>query len=82
MGKYKVLIKPSAVREIEDLPRKKDRQSVVQRLEQLANEPRPPGCQKLSGRDLYRVRQGYYQVVYEVRESDLVVTTVKDRDRK
>ena len=82
MEKYRVLIKPSALKELEALPRKKDRQRIVRRIEQLSEEPRPPGCQKLSARDLYRVRQGNYRIVYEVRDTDLIVNVVKIGDRK
>ena len=82
MGKYRVLIKPSAVKELEALAAKKDRQRLVRRIQALADEPRPPGCQKLSARDLYRVRQGNYRVVYEVRDSDLIVNVIAVGDRK
>ena len=82
MGKYKVLIKPSAVKELKAIPRKKDRQRIVRRIGQLANDPRPPGCQKLSARELYRVRQGDYRIVYEIRDAQLVVHVIKVGDRK
>lgn len=40
---------------------------IVPRLEQLATEPRPPGCKKLRGGDKeWRVRIGDYRVVYEI----------------
>ena len=82
MASYRILIKPSAIKEIEALPRKKDRQRIVRRIQELANEPRPLSCRKLSGRDLYRVRQGSYRVVYEVHDSDLIVRIIKVGDRK
>ncbi len=40
---------------------------IVPRLEQLATEPRPPGCKKLRGGDKeWRIRIGDYRVVYEI----------------
>ena len=64
MATYKVLIKASAAQELEDLPNKKVRQRVVERIRALAQDPRPAGCEKLSGHhDRYRVRQGVYSVV-------------------
>ncbi len=81
MGKYEIRIKPSAVREIEGLP-ERDRRRVVRRIAALADDPRPPGCEKLSGRPWYRVRQGNYRVLYEVRGSELLIFVVKVGDRK
>jgi mRNA interferase RelE/StbE len=56
---------------------------VVRRIEALAAQPRPPGCEKLSGsRDHYRVRQGRYRVLYEVDDAGRLVTVVEIGDRK
>jgi mRNA interferase RelE/StbE len=81
VGSYRLLVKPSAVREIEGLP-KADRQRVVKRIQALGSDPRPPGCEKLSGRELYRVRQGSYRIVYEIVEREVVVTVVKVGHRR
>lgn len=81
MGSYRLLIKPSAVREIEGLP-KADRQRVAKRIQGLGSDPRPPGCEKLSGRELYRARQGSYRIVYEIVEREVVVTVVKVGHRR
>lgn len=77
MEKYKALIKPSAVKEIEAIPQKKIRQQIVRRIQQLAENPRPPGSRKLSGRDRYRIRQGVYRIVYAIEDDKLVVYIVK-----
>ncbi len=77
MGKYRVLIKSSAKKELLAVPTKKDRQLLVQRIEQLADEPRPYGCTKLTGYERYRLRQGVYRIVYEIRDAALVVLVVK-----
>lgn len=82
MGQYRVLIKPSAVKDIEAVPRKKDRQRIVRRIERLGDEPRPVGCQKLSGHDRYRIRQGQYRIVYGVEDDKLIVYVVKVGHRK
>ena len=82
MARFEVLIKRSAVKEIESIPRKKDRQLVVRKIGQLAEDPRPPGCRKLSGRDRYRIRQGAYRVVYAVEDERLVVYVVKVGHRR
>lgn len=77
MASYKVFIKPSAAKEIEAIKNILDRRRVVRRIRDLANEPRPPGCEKLSGQDKYRVRQGDYRNVYGIEDMKLVVTVVK-----
>lgn len=77
MARYSLRIKPSAVREIEAIPQKSHRQRVISRIRQLAEDPRPPGSDKLSGADKYRVRQGIYRIVYAIEDADLVVYVVK-----
>ena len=77
MARYRISIKPSAVREIKAIPQKKRRQRVVKRIEALADDPRPPGCEKLTGQDRYRVRQDPYRIVYSVEDDILVVYVVK-----
>jgi mRNA interferase RelE/StbE len=81
VASYKVLIKPSAVKELESIP-KKDRQRITTKIGSLADTPRPPGCQKLSGQERYRVRQGNYRIVYEIQDRELIVFVVKIGDRK
>ena len=82
MGSYRLLIKASAAKEIEALPSKKDRQRVVARIRGLATDPRPPGSQKLSGEEKYRVRQGRYRILYQVIDDELVVNVVRVAHRK
>lgn len=78
MGRFRVLIKPSARKELLAVPTKKDRQRLVRRIELLGEDPRPAGCQKLAGGgDRYRVRQGQYRIVYEIRDAELVVLLVR-----
>ncbi|OGT36191.1 MAG: addiction module antitoxin [Gammaproteobacteria bacterium RBG_16_51_14] len=82
MERYRVLIKPSAVKEIEAISRKKDRQHIAQKIKQLSGNPRPPGCQKLSGQDRYRIRHGQYRIVYSIEDRELIVYVVKAGHRK
>ena len=82
MARYKILIKASAAKEIERLPTRKDRRRVVERIRKLADDPRPKGCEKLSGQDRYRVRQGNYRIIYSIADDRLVVHVVKVGDRK
>ena len=81
MASYRLQIKASAAKEIEALP-KKDRQRVVARIQGLATDPRPPGCEKLSGHEHYRVRQGDYRILYTVHDADLLVVVIKIGHRR
>ena len=81
MANYKVFIKPSAVKEIEALP-KKDRSRIIQKIKGLAADPRPPGCEKLTGEDKYRIRQGSYRIVYSITDKELIVIVVKVGHRR
>ena len=82
MEKYKVSIKRSAVKEIEAIPQKKERQRIIRCIGQLANNPRPPGSKKLSGNDKYRIRQGSFRIVYCIKDTELIVVVVKVGHRK
>jgi mRNA interferase RelE/StbE len=83
VASYRVLIKPSAAKEIEAVDQKKDRQRIVVSIQGLAKEPRPVGCEKLGGEgDRYRLRVGRYRVVYTIADSELQVLSVRVADRK
>ncbi len=81
MASYSILIKRSAAWELESLPAK-DRRRVTSRIQGLARNPRPPGCEKLSSEEKYRVRQGNYRILYEIVDRDLIVTVVKVGNRR
>jgi mRNA interferase RelE/StbE len=81
VASYSLLIKPSAVKELEALS-PKDRRRIIARIAELAQEPRPHGCEKLSGGEQYRVRQGDYRVVYGVDDEAHSVLVVKVGHRR
>ena len=83
MATYSVRIKTSAIKEIESIPTKRERQRIVRRISALAEDPRPSGCQKLAGgSNRFRVRQGRYRIVYSVEDSELIVEVVRVGHRK
>ena len=57
MARYEVLFKDSVFKDLQAIP-KTDLRKILSRIERLADDPRPAGSQKLTGADLYRVRQG------------------------
>jgi mRNA interferase RelE/StbE len=80
--RYRLLIKPLAVKDIEAIPLKRDRQRVVERIIKLAEDPHPFGGETISGQDKYRVRQGRYRILYTIEDQNLIVQVVKVGHRK
>jgi mRNA interferase RelE/StbE len=67
--KYELIVKPSAEREIDRLPRALQRR-VVEALARIQQGPRGPGTVKLTGtKSTYRVRVGDWRIVYEIDDS-------------
>lgn len=82
MARYELRFKPSAVKEVEGLAWRADRQRVVERISALADQPRPRGCRKLSGEDGYRIRQGDVRIVYTIDDSARIVRVLKVAHRR
>jgi mRNA interferase RelE/StbE len=81
VGKYKIYIKPTAVKELQKIP-KRDLNKIIEKIRSLSSNPRPPGCEKLSADEKYRIRQGRYRIVYSIEDDRLVVLVVKIGHRK
>ncbi len=81
MASYSVRIKRSAAKELEAVPAK-DRRRIATRIQALGSNPRPVGCEKLSGHDKYRIRQGTYRVLYTIADNVLIVTIVAIGNRR
>ena len=82
MARFSLQIKKSARKELESIALKADRRRIVNYIESLADNPRPPGALKLSGLERYRVRQGRYRILYTTANAVLVVHVIKIGDRK
>jgi mRNA interferase RelE/StbE len=76
MAKYNLSFKKSAAKDFRSIP-KADVKKILKRIEFLSENPRADGCIKLSGRELYRARQGLYRIVYEIRDNELIVSVIK-----
>ena len=76
MEKYKLVFKRSITKDLRTIP-KKDVTRILKCLNALAEDPRAPGCEKLSGQARYRVRQGVYRVIYEIDDDGRVIVVVK-----
>jgi mRNA interferase RelE/StbE len=81
MANYELIFKKSVAKDLRPLP-KQDVKKILQRIRSLAADPRPVGCEKLSGQERYRVRQGVYRIIYEVEDEKLIVLVVKIGHRR
>ena len=76
MAEYEVLFKESVWKELRRVP-KNNVQKILSRIEKLKDNPRPIGCEKLTGLELYRVRQGNNRIVYSIQENELTIWIIK-----
>jgi mRNA interferase RelE/StbE len=81
MAVYKVHFKASVEKDFSTIP-KKDLKKILKRIEGLAENPRPWGCEKLTGGERYRLRQGRYRIVCSIQHDELTVWVVKVGHRK
>jgi mRNA interferase RelE/StbE len=81
MEKYRISIKKSAAKELEAMP-KKNLQRNIKHIQALADNPRLPGSQKLSGKELYRIRQGDYRIAYSIEDKDSLIDIFKIGHRR
>ena len=81
MASYSLEIKRSAATELARVP-PTDRRRIVARISALADDPRPPGAEKLSDQERYRIRQGDYRILYEIEDQVLRVIVVKIGHRR
>lgn len=81
MARYNILIKESALKELENIPKKRLKR-ILNQIHSLAKNPRPHGCQKLSALEQYRIRQGDYRIIYSIQDDDLQVHIYKIGNRR
>ena len=81
MGKYKIELKKSVLKDFASIP-KKDLQRIISAIKALADDPRPSQSKKLSGLEQYRLRQGNYRILYAIEDNVLIVYVVAVGHRK
>ncbi len=81
MASYEVVFRKSVAKDLRAFP-KDDVKRILERIRALADDPRPSGCEKLSGLERYRLRQGSYRIVYEIEDARLIVLVVKVGHRR
>jgi mRNA interferase RelE/StbE len=81
MAAYSIFFKDSVQKDFDGIPQK-DLRKILSRIKALKADPRPQGCEKLTGQDRYRLRQGRYRILYTVQDDKCTVTVVKVAHRK
>ena len=81
MAVYSIFFKDSVRKDLSSIP-KNDLQRIMERIGSLASNPRPLGCEKLSGQEKYRLRQGNYCIIYSIQDTQLTVWVVKVGHRR
>jgi mRNA interferase RelE/StbE len=76
MAGYKIYFKVSVEKDLRSIPQKEIKK-ILRRTELLSFDPRPPGCEKLTGQERYRIRQGKYRILYSIQDYELTVWVVK-----
>jgi mRNA interferase RelE/StbE len=76
MARFELRVRASVAKDLRGVA-KRDVKRIVARIAGLRDDPRPPGCEKLSGSELYRVRQGVYRIIYSIDETQIVVEVIK-----
>jgi len=81
MAVYSIFLKDSVRKDLETIP-KHDLKRIIERIGSLSENPRPAGCEKLSGQEKYRLRQENYRIVYSLQDTELTVWVVKVGHRR
>ena len=79
---YEIEFEPKVLRELRDFQRG-DLERIMSRISGLADEPRPAGCEKLTGTsNAWRIRSGSYRIVYQVDDASAIVTVIRVGHRR
>ena len=81
MGVYEIFFKKSVEKDLNRIG-KNELKKIIERITALADNPRPPGCEKLTGLERYRIRQGHYRILYSVQDHELTIWVIKIAHRK
>ncbi len=81
MARFELRFKPSVAKDLRGISKTEARR-LLKRMEALRDDPRPAGCEKLTGRELYRIRQGAYRIVYSVDDAYVVIEVIKVGHRR
>lgn len=81
MASFEVVFRQSVRKDVRRIP-KKDVKRILARIERLAETPKPPGAERLSAHERYRIRQGVYRILCEIQDEQLIVVVVNIGHRR
>ncbi|NLT18629.1 MAG: type II toxin-antitoxin system RelE/ParE family toxin [Clostridiales bacterium] len=81
MAGYRIFFKVSVEKDLRKIPQEEIKK-ILQKIDLLAANPRPPGSEKLTGQERYRIRQGRYRILYSIEDNELTIWVVKISHRK
>ncbi|HEY3320941.1 MAG TPA: type II toxin-antitoxin system RelE/ParE family toxin [Planctomycetota bacterium] len=81
MEKYRLVFRKSVAKDLRHIADRDVRQ-ILAAINTLSANPRRLGCEKLSGQERYRLRQGDYRILYEIRDEEPAVEIVKVAHRR
>lgn len=81
MAAYRLVFRRSVSKDLRGIAAS-DLRRILARIEGLAEDPRGRGCEKLSGAERWRVRQGRYRILYEIHDDEETVIVVKVGHRR
>lgn len=80
MAEYKLLFRRSVAKDLRSVLGK-DLEKILRRIQSLVAEPRPPGCEKLTGEESYRIRQGACRIIYTVNDKEIIIVVIRVAQR-
>lgn len=78
---YQVALKKGAIKALEEI-HEPYYSSIKTAIYSLADNPRPQGYKKLTGRNGYRIRVADYRIIYEIFDNILLVDVIDLGHRK
>ena len=78
---YQLVIDRSAQKQLGKIPPPHFNR-IIKAINNLADNPRPTGCKKLTGRSGYRIRIGNYRIIYNIDDKILIVFVIDAGHRK
>ena len=81
MAAFKIYFRQSVLKDLAKIP-KRELQRILIWIDKLAAIPRPRGCEKISGQNRFRIRQGSYRIIYSIQDDELTIWIVKIGPRR
>ena len=81
MAGYRIFLKKSVQKDLSSIPLK-DLNKILNSIQSLENDHRPSGCEKWTGLERYRLRQGRYRISYSIQDDELTIWVVTVGHRK